>query len=1290
MTQKSHLQSVPTSSVPKTPKMEKQPAEKKPTSSVRTRSRARGAQGDPEDPRSRSQSGGRSRSTETRTPAKSSSKSHSTKSRKYVDYSSSEEFVDRVDKRRSTQAGNSGSRETRRVRKPNSKYSQNTYLLELDDSLEGFSQQSNKSNKSVKSTPGRGYYLPVCKVMSTAGSKTDPDGVALGTPSTGLEKTAAAGQASSPPADVADAGAKDELTEHEEFFNSQAKQGDTPSSPQGTIEQAAEELSRSLGSNSAVVGSPGVVDPLSDGDATIHSDSSNVQNSGDEGSGTRSPNEADVTNTTLTEESVAAANAKADKPLVDIGILTQSANNLVSDLSPQVNRLVNYEIGSSPSLGDETDHYRQICENYPNIHHFHNSSSSQASFDPDRDLPPPEFYEALDRENEDNHREALKNKLKWSDQPTNNINFLTNEQKLLLQAGGSGAGANGAASTTTLHLSSHPPPAANVVVAKGAYKSLLGDEGEEEELDYEVTETEGDDEEEDMDATSTFRPKRTRQQALLKSSSDTDTDPASQAASSELRPKIKPKAKTSKTSPDTTPPPKPLDTSTPTTTRPPTPTSEKPPVKPVPSASDSKGEVPEPPPAAAAPDAKDAKDKAGDHKPAPSPGETKEEDGKKKKTRTPVQAPKSDEKPKKPQRLPQPPGLVRLPEVPRERDTRFQGCGYVYVSQEQWKEDKDFVRFQLKLARSKIAQKIFDTEHETTQTSALKRFWASTGVSKTKPLNEVIADLVNSREGWIDLYNKWEDMDAEANPQKSADTHLLLQELAITISRTPAFKKSLHAKKKEEDEKKKKREDKDSKNPQPSTSAQPAAPSSAKTSNKDARFNKLARNDDTSAGANGAATGAKPKTTPPAANPPSSASGGGQQKKPNLKPPAGRTPSTERKKNVSFDDGQPDQKSIPSLMSLQVKTPPRIGASGTEDGANKESEPEPPIAQHVQDKVDNLRRNQQEQEKKKEEEAEKKLGIRSRVAKASVDLFLVDLVRRQAKTHQAAPKTPPREATPSPPQTPESAGAEGTATDSGLAGSSNWAEESANPEDFQVHANKHDMTFSPGKNSKQSTPNKENNSISSQQKEEDTVPKVVIESLPAEGHPGGLNSGSDLTAFQARIEAAIDDFNEKLEDDATPIRNLPPDWDRQKFYIIPADDEAGDNIIALINKSVRLPGHPKIRASWNHQLFRTATVSLRYKSVAAKRDHRLLIEDPKKGIARLNGWKLEGREIVFCHGKPDPKDSAVHFVTIQVSERICGLIQEQQGKLWISGGTATAEWNNKDLTKDTKVNFSLQ
>ena len=101
-------------------------------------------------------------------------------------------------------------------------------------------------------------------------------------------------------------------------------------------------------------------------------------------------------------------------------------------------------------------------------------------------------------------------------------------------------------------------------------------------------------------------------------------------------------------------------------------------------------------------------------------------------------------------------------------------------------------------------------------------------------------------------------------------------------------------------------------------------------------------------------------------------------------------------------------------------------------------------------------------------------------------------------------------------------------------------------------------------------------------------------------------------------------------------------------------------------------------------------ISLRYSSVAAKRDHKLLIEDPKKGLARMNGWKLEGREVVFCHDKPDPNNSTVHFVTIQVSERICGLIQQQQGKLWISGGTATAQWNNKDLNPSTKVIFSLQ
>ena len=134
----------------------------------------------------------------------------------------------------------------------------------------------------------------------------------------------------------------------------------------------------------------------------------------------------------------------------------------------------------------------------------------------------------------------------------------------------------------------------------------------------------------------------------------------------------------------------------------------------------------------------------------------------------------------------------------------------------------------------------------------------------------------------------------------------------------------------------------------------------------------------------------------------------------------------------------------------------------------------------------------------------------------------------------------------------------------------------------------------------------------------------------------------------------------------------------------------GDNVIALINQKIQLNGHPKIKASWSHNLPRVANISLRYKSVAAKRDHRQLVEDPKKGLARMNGWKLEGKEITFCHAKEDPKDKTIHFVTVQVSERVCELIQKQMGKLWISGGTATAQWNNKDLTPDVDVTFTLQ
>ena len=89
----------------------------------------------------------------------------------------------------------------------------------------------------------------------------------------------------------------------------------------------------------------------------------------------------------------------------------------------------------------------------------------------------------------------------------------------------------------------------------------------------------------------------------------------------------------------------------------------------------------------------------------------------------------------------------------------------------------------------------------------------------------------------------------------------------------------------------------------------------------------------------------------------------------------------------------------------------------------------------------------------------------------------------------------------------------------------------------------------------------------------------------------------------------------------------------------------------------------------------------------------MLIEDPKKGIARLNRWKLEGKEISFSSANQDPNHPTVTFSRVLVSKKVCGLIQSQGGSLLISGGSATAHWpsnNGRLLDKDNEVTFEYQ
>ena len=103
-------------------------------------------------------------------------------------------------------------------------------------------------------------------------------------------------------------------------------------------------------------------------------------------------------------------------------------------------------------------------------------------------------------------------------------------------------------------------------------------------------------------------------------------------------------------------------------------------------------------------------------------------------------------------------------------------------------------------------------------------------------------------------------------------------------------------------------------------------------------------------------------------------------------------------------------------------------------------------------------------------------------------------------------------------------------------------------------------------------------------------------------------------------------------------------------------------------------------------------VSIRYKSIS-KRDPVKLVEDPRNGIARMNRWTLEGKEVAYYNHSPDPKNHEATFVRALISRNVCQLIQKQRGSILISGGIATVQWpanNGKILDETNEPQFEYQ
>ena len=173
------------------------------------------------------------------------------------------------------------------------------------------------------------------------------------------------------------------------------------------------------------------------------------------------------------------------------------------------------------------------------------------------------------------------------------------------------------------------------------------------------------------------------------------------------------------------------------------------------------------------------------------------------------------------------------------------------------------------------------------------------------------------------------------------------------------------------------------------------------------------------------------------------------------------------------------------------------------------------------------------------------------------------------------------------------------------------------------------------------------------------------------------------------MEEQLHEANAMLEKTLPAFRCMTPWIERGKFVVMPADHNSGQFVIDLVNGAELTLDSHKLHAGWNLDLPEVALVSIKY-NLASKRAPITLIEDERLGIARQNGWEVEGTEISYINSNPHKTNPNVTFVRAVVSRRVVGLIQQQSGKIWISGGTASVYWNGSSLDLGNQVQFNYQ
>ena len=646
--------------------------------------------------------------------------------------------------------------------------------------------------------------------------------------------------------------------------------------------------------------------------------------------------------------------------------------------------------------------------------------------------------------------------------------------------------------------------------------------------------------------------------------------------------------------------------------------------------------------------------------------------------------------------------------------------GYVYTTREQFAKDKEFTRASMQRARAEIAMKLFGTANVATPTKTLERFWAKTGVAKTKTLNEIIAIILNTPGiEWAREYNLWTTL--KEGSQLWATQAKILMDMAIKVfqpSKTKAEQKPAKKSNQKPPPPQKKptpeEREKEAKeaavvaaimkkggehglnfaslkrpNQPPGSQAPPAVPSAAVTkaameaaiaaansappasatkpngneSTKNKRFDKLTRQ--TNGDANSAANGQPQPGTSASAND----GGADQGLKSVLKPPSGLQKKPGRKQIV-FDI---DKTTTPPEAATAPANPPPSNKKKPAATATFEE-----VAAATQDKVDKMRQ-------RTSTNANVESGVRGRLGKkedgAKIDFTLIDLLHSQQTLHKAKPPPEPLPSTPEQPQ-----------SDSGVHDTAEGGDEGLDGDDdiLQVSVNKNDMMFSPERTKvppefdPTKPPPRIPQAVTSTTSSGEVRKRVIVEDLSA-----ATLSAENLGLFRGRLEVHVFEYNKKIPKNLPAARIMKPWLERGKIIVMPADFNTGQFVVDLVNnKEIQIPGL-KLRAGWNLDLPEVALVSVYYELMTPQNPHDI-IEDERTGIARQNGWDVAPTEISLFNTNPHNTKKHSTYARVVVSKRVVDLIKDQSGQIWISGGTATVQWNGKSLDHANEVQFNFQ